>query len=79
MEQLQPGRENNNNMLSGLSSKQKSDLGFKIERRIGLGGTHQLAVLESIKHLKIATNLLAIQLGNIFPESINTSQCQQPV
>ena len=38
--------------------------------------THQLAVLKSIKHFKITTDLKAIELGDMLPESVNPSQCQ---
>jgi len=41
--------------------------------------THQVAVLEGIKHLKVTTGLPTVKVGNIFPESINTSQCHQPL
>lgn len=41
--------------------------------------TYQLAVLESIEHLEIAAALEAVEVRNMFPETIDTSECKKPL
>lgn len=41
--------------------------------------TYQFAVLESIEHFEIAAALEAVQVRNMFPESIDTSECKKPL
>ena len=37
---------------------------------------YQLAVLKSVKHLKVTSALTAVKVGNVLPEAIHSSQGQ---
>jgi hypothetical protein len=41
--------------------------------------TYHFAVLESIEHLKVATSLAPVEVGDVLPETIDTRECHQPL
>ena len=40
---------------------------------------YQLAVLEGIEHLEVTTRLTTVKVGHVLPETVNASECQEPV
>jgi len=40
---------------------------------------YQFAVLKSIEHLQVTFALTAFKVGDMLPEAIDTSECQEPV
>lgn len=45
----------------------------------GLKNAYQWAILQCIEHFKVTAGLKTVKVRDMLPESINTSQCQEPL